>query len=97
MNSIHRLKDKYEEGIKELKKEQKRKEPKYLRKWKIILIILGSIAIIAIIISCVYFFKTDNDIPMMISMYVSAIACFMVTIIMKVLHNIIMKMDGIER
>ena len=73
MNSIRRLKDKYEDGIKELKKEQKRKELEYLRNRNIILIISGIIEIIAIISSWVYFFKTDNSVPMMISMYVSAI------------------------
>lgn len=78
MNSIHRLKDKYEEGIKELKKEQKRKEPEYLRNRNIILIISGIIEIIVIIISCVYFLKTDNGIPMMISVCVSAIIFFMI-------------------
>ena len=60
MNSIRRLKDKYEDGIKELKKEQKRKELEYLRNRNIILIISGIIEIIAIISSWVYFFKTDR-------------------------------------
>ena len=86
MNSIRRLKDKYEDGIKELKKEQKRKEPEYLRKWKIILIILGSIAIIVIMFSGLYFFKTHNPIPVMISPCVSAIAFIGVTIVMEVLQ-----------
>ena len=78
MNSIRRLKDKYEDGIKELKKEQKRKELEYLRNRNIILIISGIIEIIAIISSWVYFFKTDNSVPMMISMYVSAIIFSMI-------------------
>ena len=86
MNSIRRLKDKYEEGIKELKKDQKRQEPEYLRKWKIILIILGSIAIIVIMFSGLYFVKTNNSIPVMISPCVSAIVCVMVMIVMEVLQ-----------
>ena len=60
MNSIRRLKDKYEDGIKELKKEQKRKEPEYLKKWKFKLIILYSIVIIAIILLCIYSLRTYN-------------------------------------
>lgn len=86
MNSIRRLKDKYEEGIKKLKKEQKRQEPEYLKKWKIILIILGSLAIIVIMFSGLYFVKTNNSIPVMISPCVSAIACVMVMIVMEVLQ-----------
>jgi len=78
MNSIYRLKDKYEDGIKELKKEQKRKEPKYLRNRNIILIISGIIEIIVIITSCVYFLKTYDGIPMMRSVYISAITSFMI-------------------
>lgn len=87
MNSIYRLKDKYEDGIKELKKEQKRKEPEYLKKWKITLIILGSLAIIAIMFSGFYFLKTYNYIPVIIIQCVSAIICLVVTTVMEVLQH----------